>query len=144
MFRTRLYREQHGRIRALARPLQSQGGSELSAAELRAALAKLAGAVKVHLRDEDANFYPVLSVSDDVDVRDTAIAFRTSMGGLAAAFNSFYERWVKPGAIEADRAGFLGDANIVLTQLAQRMDLEDRELYELADRHATHRNPHAG
>lgn len=144
MFRTRLYREQHGRIRALTRPLLSQNSGELSAAELRASLAKLAGAVKVHLRDEDANFYPVLSVSDDAGVRDTAIAFRTSMGGLAAAFNAFYERWVKPGAIEDDRAGFLADATVVLTQLEQRMDLEDRELYELADRHATHRNPPAG
>jgi hypothetical protein len=133
MYRTRLYREQHGRIRQLLQPLVSPSRDAVPATILRTALAKVAGAVKMHLRDEDHDLYPALLTSESPDVRATATEFRETTGGLASSFSAFYEKWIRPGAIDARRSEFFSDADVVLGALSRRMDLEDGTLYRLAD-----------
>jgi hemerythrin HHE cation binding domain-containing protein len=100
MYPTRLYREQHTRIRALCAPLATAGRASASSAEIRSALAKLAGIVKLHLRDEDMQLYPRLFKHEDRAVRDVATTFRATMGSLAEDFRSFYERWIAPDTLE--------------------------------------------
>ncbi len=133
MSQTRIYRDQHSRLRELAAAMLRLAETA-PAAEHRTALAKLAGSVKMHLKGEDDSLYPRLLSHKDSDVRDKAAALKTSMGALAATFGGFYERWIKPGAIDADTRGYLAEMRGVIDALAKRMDLEDRELYDLADR----------
>jgi hypothetical protein len=131
---TRLYREQHGRIRQLAAGLQRAASAPTPATDLRMELARFSGAVKMHLLGEDEGLYPRLLGHADPAVRAKADAFQQSMGSLAAAFLAFYARWIKPGATEADPAGFRTELGDVLAALSRRMELEDGDLYVLADR----------
>jgi hypothetical protein len=131
---TRLYREQHGRIRQLAAGLQAAASAQAPAADLRMELARFSGAVKIQLMVEDEGLYPRLLEHADPAVRDKATAFQQSMGSLAGTFLAFYERWVKTGAIEADPSGFRTELGDVLAALSRRMELEDGDLYLLADR----------
>jgi hypothetical protein len=134
MVSTRLYREQHTRIRALCRPLLDPKRTSASPPALRAALAKLAGSVKLHLRDEDGRFYPRLLRDADDAVRSMAAAFQASMGNLAVDFAQYYEKWVRPDAIDAERARFFAETDRILDALLDRIEREDRELYERVDR----------
>ncbi len=127
---TNLYREQHGRLR-------EHVGKMLSAtdpAEQRTLLAQLAGQVKMHLKAEDDSLYPRLLSHGDAGVRVKAGELQRTMGSLAATFTQFYETWIKPGTIAADRAGYDRELRGIVDALAKRMDMEDRELYDLADR----------
>jgi hemerythrin-like domain-containing protein len=137
VMQTRLYREQHGRIRQLAAGLERAAKAQTSAGSLQMELARFSGAVKMHLLGEDEGLYPRLLEHPDAAVRAKAAAFQQSMGSLAAAFLAFYESWTKAGAIEGDPARFRAELTDVLGALSRRMDLEDGELYVLADRALT-------
>jgi len=133
VMQTRLYREQHGRLRRLAAGLL-ESAADAPAADLRTQLARLSGVIKVHLTGEDQALYPRLLQHADLEVRAKATHYQQSMGSLAGAFGTFYAAWMKAGAIEADRAGFGAELGDVLGALAARMDAEDGDLYALADR----------
>ncbi len=127
---TRLYRDQHDRLRThVTKMFEATTGSEH-----KTLLAQLAGSVKMHLKAEDDSLYPRLMAHADASVRSKAAELQRSMGNLAAAFDAFYARWIKPGAIAADPQGYGTEMKSVVALLATRMDLEDRELYDLADR----------
>jgi Hemerythrin HHE cation binding domain len=132
--RTVMYREQHGRIRQKSRELEAMDASGSAPITIRLTLAALSGTVSAHLANEDASLYPRLLEHANADVREKAAAFQQSMGTLAGAFTAFYDHWKTPGAIEGDRAGFFAALRGVLRALRERMDLEDGDLYALADR----------
>lgn len=132
--RTVVYREQHGRIRQKSRELEAMDAAGAAPVSIRLTLAGLSGTVNAHLANEDASLYPRLLDHPDAGVRDKAAAFQQSMGTLAGAFAAFYDQWKTPGAIEGDRAGFFAALRGVLKALRERMDLEDGDLYALADR----------
>ncbi len=126
---TKLYREQHGRLREhVAKMLPAA-----DPAEKRTLLAQLAGQVKMHLKAEDDSLYPRLLAHGDPAVRVKAAELQRSMGMLAGSFTGFYEKWIKTGAIAADAAGYDRELRGVVEALANRMDMEDHELYDLAD-----------
>ena len=131
---TRVFREQHTRIRQLASELEALNVPDLDAALVRNRLAGLSGAVKSHLAGEDRGFYPALLIHTDPAVRERAGEFQNSMGSLAGAYLAFYETWRASGAIEAGPAAFFAELHGVLEALRVRMDLEDAQLYALADR----------
>ncbi len=127
---TKLYREQHERLRAHAAKMLSA----TTDTEHRTLLAQLAGQVMMHLKGEDDSLYPRLLEHADPQVRAKAKELQESMGGLAAAFSSFYAKWIKSGAIASDVYGYTTEMRGVIQAFSQRMDLEDRALYDLADR----------
>jgi hypothetical protein len=130
---TRLFREQHDRLRIhVTKMLEAKTDSEH-----RTLLAQLAGSVKMHLKGEDDTLYPHLLAHSDPAVRRKAAELQQSMGDLARTFDAFYAHWIKPGAIGADLSGYRTAMKGVVDALATRMDLEDRELYDLADRALT-------
>jgi hypothetical protein len=130
---TRLYREQHDRLRIHAAKMLAATTSD----EHRTLLAQLAGSVKMHLKGEDDGLYPHLLAHRDPAVRRKAAELQRSMGDLAASFDAFYAQWIKPGAIPADVPGYRTRLTAIIDALSTRMDLEDRELYDLADRALT-------
>lgn len=131
---TKIYREQHGRIRQQVRAMLALEHGAADAFELQMQLGRLAGSVKMHLLAEDDGLYPRLLQHQDERVRTKAAEFQTSMGTLASAFLGFVETWRESGAIGKDRAAFFRDLRGVADALNRRMDLEDNELYALADR----------
>ena len=130
---TRIYRDQHNRLRSHVTKMV--GAS--SDSEHKTLLAQLAGSLKMHLKGEDDSLYPHLLAHQDPAVRDKAAQLQRSMGDLAASFDAFYAHWIKPGAIAADVPAYVTELKAVIDALATRMDLEDRELYDLADRALT-------
>ncbi len=127
---TRLYRDQHDRLPAhVAKMFDAKTDSER-----KPLLAQHAGSVKMHLKAEDDSLYPRLLAHHDVAVRRKAAELQQSMGDLAGAFDAFFARWIKPGAIAADPRTYDHEMKSVVAALATRMDLEDRDLYDLADR----------
>ena len=132
MSQTRIYRDQHNRLRELAGAMLALSPTA-PCSEHRTALAKLGGTVKMHLKLEDDSLYPRLLQHKDPAVRASAAALQQSMGALAGTFTSFYEHWIKVGVIDEAPAKYLDELRAVIDALAKRMDLEDRELYDMAD-----------
>jgi hypothetical protein len=127
---TQLYRDQHGRLREHARAMLSAKAE----ADHRKLLAQLAGQVKMHLKAEDDSLYPRLLSHDDADVRTKAKKLQDSMGTIAHSFDGFYQKWITGGAIAGNTAGYLTEMRGIVNALSQRMDMEDRELYDFADK----------
>jgi hypothetical protein len=135
--RTETYRRQHRRLLDLAGSISRQLPQGAAAAEsIRTELSKLAGVLKLHLAMEDDGLYPSLAESDDAKVRETARAFAEEMGGLAAAFTSYSDRWTAV-AIAQDPDAFARETRRIFTALADRIDREDNNLYPLLERQSS-------
>jgi len=131
---TSIYRRQHDELGRLAGVLSSVLVTG-SAAEVRTALAQLAGVLKVHLEMEDNNMYPRLLEHRDAAVRSMAAEYQRTMGDLAPAFIEYYDRWTET-AIEGDRRGFAEATKGIAAALAARIALENDNLYAMVDRKA--------
>jgi len=86
-----------------------------------------------HLKAEDWILYPTLLASDDPEIAATARQFLDEMGGLAATFLAYADRW-SANAIERDWAGYCGESHEIIEALTERITRENRELYPLAER----------
>lgn len=131
---TQIYREQHGRIRQLVREIVAMEASGASELEIRSALGRLTGTVKIHLAGEDSTLYPRLLSHGDAAVRGAAKQFQETMGGLAGAYLAFNEKWTTGMGLRTDRPGFFKEFRGVADALGKRMEKEDAELYAMADR----------
>lgn len=129
---TKIYRQQHGDMRRELNDLRKTI-MPLQPEEARARLARLAGLLKIHLAMEDRALYPRMLTHGDPEVRQTAGEYQQSMGNLAQAFEAFYERWRKHGEIEAHASEYADAYQALAQALNRRMDLEDKNLYDLVD-----------
>lgn len=82
----------------------------------------------VHLAKEDKHLYPTLKMSSDAEIAAIARRFEAEMGGLAAAYAAYAQRW-DASAVADDWAGFCADTREVLTALRLRIRREERDLY---------------
>jgi iron-sulfur cluster repair protein YtfE (RIC family) len=94
---------------------------------------ELASTLIAHLKAEDWVLYPRLLESPDEAIAGTAQAFIDEMGGLAAAFTAYSEKW-NAVAIGADWAGYCAESRGIIEALSNRIVRENRELYPLIDR----------
>jgi hypothetical protein len=86
-----------------------------------------------HLKAEDWILYPMLLESTDVETAATARRFMDEMGGLAAAFLAYADKW-SASAIDSDWAGYCAESKGIIDALTQRIIRENRDLYPLAER----------
>ena len=86
-----------------------------------------------HLKAEDWVLYPRLLASADREIAETARAFNAEMGGLAATFLDYTERW-SATAIAADWPAYCGESRTIIDALTNRIVRENRELLPLLDR----------
>jgi hypothetical protein len=86
-----------------------------------------------HLKAEDWILYPALLASDDPETAAIAQQFIDEMGGLAAAFIAYADKW-SASAIDSDWAGYCGESKVIIEDLSERITRENRELYPLAER----------
>lgn len=96
---------------------------------------QLTSTLIAHLKAEDWVLYPRLLASPDANVAATARAFNEEMGGLAAAFSSYCEKWAA-AAIADDWVGYCADSRGIIEALTNRIVRENRELLPLLDRAA--------
>ena len=94
---------------------------------------ELAPTLIAHLKAEDWALYPRLMESGDPHIAATAKQFSDEMGGLAAAFGVYSQRW-DAMSIEANWNGFCLESNDIIAALTCRITRENRELYPLIDR----------
>ena len=92
----------------------------------------LSSTLIAHLKAEDWVLYPRLLDSRDAAVADTAKAFSDEMGGLAAAYAAYADKW-NAGAIDADWAGYCAESRTIIDALTCRITRENRELYPLLE-----------
>jgi len=102
-------------------------------AELFAVRRELNSTLISHLRAEDWILYPTLLTSDDANTAAIARQFIDEMGGLAAAFIAYADKW-SASAIESDWAGYCAESRDIIEDLTERIIRENRELYPLAER----------
>lgn len=128
-------REEHAQLVTIVRRLgefiaQPSPPSQLALFELRR---ELSSTLIAHLKAEDWVLYPRLLASDDPHVAETARAFSEEMGGLAAAFVGYSDKW-NAGAITADWEGYCADSRSIIEALTCRITRENRDLYPLLEK----------
>jgi len=128
-------REDHAELVRLVRKLAAfidrpEPPAQLELFELRR---ELSSTLIAHLKAEDWVLYPRLLASEDAAVAATAAAFSEEMGGLAAAYVAYTDKW-SATAIAADWAGYRADSRGIIDALTNRITRENRELYPLLDR----------
>lgn len=127
------FKRQHTELIQLASDLQEKArASRTSGASEDAAkaLIKLAGTLRVHLSMEDDSLYPLLLESSSAEVVATARRFQDEMGGLAATFDDYKQRW-SARAIGDDTERFAVETEEIVNALGQRINREDEQLYTL-------------
>jgi hemerythrin-like domain-containing protein len=103
-------------------------------AQIRTALRDLETVLVRHLAFEDARLYPALVVAEPV-IAEKALRYRAEMGGLSGHVVTFLERWNADGAVEAEPNEFAAAWDAVRTALHRRIEAEDDDLYEIAERY---------
>jgi hypothetical protein len=135
--RTRHFRDDHAKFVSLvgkiSEKLDSADATKAAAFELADLLARLSGALKVHLGMEDRVLYPALVASSDPEVQRLARRFQAEMGSLTEGFGAYVTKWRLPASIEGDPHGFAAETKHVFGALAQRIERENNELYAAAD-----------
>ena len=128
-------RQEHGRLIKLVERLRVAVDAPRSPpiAELYQLRAELASTLIAHLKAEDWALYPRLMACGDTEIAGTAKAFSDEMGGLAAAFAVYTQRWVAM-SIQANWHGFCLETKDIIEALSSRIKRENRELYPLTTR----------
>ena len=129
-FQIQTCREQHVILRDLVARVRAQLNAD-DRPGARATLARMDTVLRRHLKLEDETLYPALMEIPELAAK--ARGYQHEMSGLAAAWTEFFERWPEP-QIDAKAAVFQGEWNQVAKALERRMEAEDRDLYEDADR----------
>ena len=93
---------------------------------------RLSSLIISHLKAEDWVLYPPLLESSDPEIARIARNFVDEMGGLAAAYNIFMERW-DALSIQADWTHYQKEARAISEALGNRIVRENRELYPLVE-----------
>ena len=133
---TAMYREQHARLLALGRELESQLDEDAlarDASAARLAVSRIAGALQIHLAMEDDSLYPSLLVHSNAQLRECAQRLRDELKGLREALARYLGRWPTHVAVEREARAFAEQTRELLAQLARRIEREDRELFTLAE-----------
>jgi hemerythrin-like domain-containing protein len=103
-----------------------------SAVEITLMLARLTGILRIHLALEDEILYPALRKSSDPQIADIGERSWRDMGGLADVFLDFIDRWKRADVLLAEQARFRSESETVFRALAQRIEMEHRDIYPLA------------
>lgn len=127
-------REEHAQLMKIVRRLAGlvEQPTPPQPVELFALRRELSSTLIAHLKAEDWVLYPRLIDCGDAEIAGTAQAFSDEMGGLAAAYVAYSDKWTA-NAIAADWAGYCGETRGIIEALTNRITRENRELYPLLE-----------
>ena len=94
---------------------------------------ELSSSLIAHLKAEDWALYPRLMASGNPEVEAAAKGFSDEMGGLAAAYTLYAQRW-DAMSIDNNWHGFCLETRDIIAALFDRITRKNRELYPLAER----------
>lgn len=94
---------------------------------------ELSSTLTAHLKAEDWALYPRLMESGNPVISATAKSFSDEMGGLAAAFGVYTQRW-DAMSIKGNWNGFCLETRDIIAALTMRITRENRDLYPLVDK----------
>ena len=125
------FKQQHveilSAIHAL-RKLAHQGIAE-HAVDITDELKSLARVVTQHLAVEDRILYPSLEKSGDNKVARMSASYQADMKGIASGFIRFSRHWTDARQLASQPEVFRNEANIILKQVHERLQRENREFY---------------
>lgn len=128
-------RRQHTEILGLAsKILEAIKATPPALEKIAELLPSLTGRVTIHLTMEDNGLYPKLLNSGDPKIRQTAADFIAEMGNFKKAFGDYNEKWNSILKVKNNIEEFNRETQMIMTALIRRINQEDRELYDLADR----------
>lgn len=138
MGRTDRFREDHNtflkQVTEISGYLSDEAKVNAGAAQIRATLSQLAGAVRLHLATEDQTLYPALAKCKDPKVAAMATSFQAEMGNIKQAFEDYSKKWATPASIQGNPKDFIKDSKAVFDVLGKRIARENNELYAAADK----------
>jgi len=134
---TERFRTQHESISLIASEVMNRLEKESTPekdSETLLMIGELIGKLKSHLSFEDQFLYPALQKSKNPVLQKMAADFQDQMGGLSNQVQEYWKRWNMPGAVAKEAVAFAEATKGLITVLSRRIDRENNELYELADR----------
>ncbi len=96
-------------------------------------LARLLGALRVHLAEEDEYLYPALIATNNGIAAALAERYRAEMGSLAWDVEEFMRYWSSSAVIAQRFEAFESDLDRMLGALVARIKRENFTLYPIAD-----------
>lgn len=130
-------RAQHDELLALAgelQPLLDPGHVAGEAERIHAQLARFFGLVNVHLALEDKLLYTKLAAHERRDVAELARRFTEEWGSLRTSVKELEQRWDAPEKLAAQPDDFVRELEALLATSRRRIERENVEVYDLADR----------
>jgi len=135
MSRTDSFRTQHKEIVALVTDISSKlnpATLPVQADNVRSTLTTLAGKLSFHLGMEDKHLYPLMQ-NVSPQAKQMAEKFMAEMGALADVFKNYTQKWPLAESIKKDPEGFCTQTKEIFKALADRVQREESQLYQLAD-----------
>lgn len=136
MSRTDSFRTQHIEIVALVTDISSKLNPATLPAQadnVRSTLTSLAGKLSFHLGMEDKHLYPLMLQNANPQTKQMAEKFMAEMGTLADIFKNYTQKWPSADSIKKDPEGFCVQTKEIFKALADRVQREESQLYQLAD-----------
>jgi hemerythrin-like domain-containing protein len=130
-------RAQHDELLALASellPWLEAGRVEGEAEQVHALLGRFLGLVNVHLALEDKLLYARLVTHERREVAELARRFMQEWGSLRTSVKELERRWDGPAKLRARPAEFVRELETALATSCARIERENVEIYDLADR----------
>ncbi len=132
MTNTAQLRRQHGEMAELASALL-ESAQRAAFEQTRGALAALAGKLSVHAAIEDQGVYPRLADHTDPCIRDSATRLQLAFGDLRRRVDLLAKSWLPRNTIEGAHDEFMREASALVRELGERMQAEERDLYDVLD-----------
>ncbi|HWJ96310.1 MAG TPA: hemerythrin domain-containing protein [Telluria sp.] len=107
----------------------SHAGVAENADAIAAGIVRVSGIIKLHLAVEDRSLYPALESSGDAQLAAMSRQYRSEMQGIADGYMRFAGKWNTARQVALAPDEFRAEANVVLRQLYERMQREDRHFY---------------
>ena len=126
---TENFRRQHQELATIADALESNSDPN----QARHLLSRFAGKLQIHAAMEEQALYPRLMADARAHVSDSAKRLHDQFGGVYSTVDAFIGRWRASGAIEEAPDAYAGETKAIMEALRQRIAVEERELYPLAD-----------
>ncbi len=133
-----MLKRQHGEMLTLIKIIETaaQTSPEDKAEEIAYSMNALSGKMKMHLLNEDQFLYPSLAKNEKDIIRTTAQQFNQEMGGLAAEFTLFVQKYNIPSKIIAGKSVLAAESRIIFQMIKERIAREDDKLYPLVEDNA--------
>ncbi len=135
--KTEPFREQHERLLGIVNEislfLEDSNAIMENSNNISKLLSDLKRNLKVHLTLEDTSLYPILLVSDDERVKNTAEEFMKEMDGINSIFQEYISRWSSGFKIQENPLDFAEETKDLFDSLGKRIEREDNNLYTIID-----------